>query len=174
MLSNFTPTMVLKATNVGLNIHKMNTGYGPAHPNSEMLFATGFALTRMEEGNEAQKSFNEHDRKVIKAFSARLFNFDTPGVLLTMPKGREIRLVTGLDNRAFKATGNLLIAQTFTDGYNNRVKLSPGVSLVGKELLTHLEDGATKFELMQPLEPLAVIEAVVSLFYADMWQPNSD
>lgn len=174
MLKEFTPSMVLKYVNVGLAISRHCVDYSLANPRAENMFATGYAMTRMQEGGEALNGFNEHDRRVIKAFAARLFNFDTPGVLLTMPKGREIRLVTGLDNRAFKATGNLLIAQTFTDGYNNRVKLSPGVSLVGKELLTHLEDGATKFELMQPLEPLAVIEAVVSLFYADMWQPNSD
>ena len=130
ILGNFTPAMVLDCINFGLKVTRHNVDYGPANPPAESLFATGYALTRIEEGNEAQKAFNEHDRKVIKAFAARLFNFDSPGVLLTMPMGREVRLVTGMDNRAFKATGNLLIAQTFSDGYNNRVKLSPGVSLV--------------------------------------------
>ena len=174
MPDNLNPAMVLDGINAGLAMQRKPTAIGPATPNAQMWFATGSARTTIEAGNEIQKSFTEHDRRVIKAFAARLYNFDSPGAILTMPKGREVRLVSGIGNRAFKATGNLLIAQAFADGYNNRIKLAPGISLVGGELLTHLEDGAIKFQLMEPLEPLVVAEAVISLFYADMWQPKSD
>lgn len=173
MLENFTPDMVLQSINLGLQMHRTVTDLDPA-PSAETLFASGYVSLRIEQGIAAQKGFTEHDRRVIKAFAARLFDFESNGAALTMPLGRELRILAGMDNRALRASGNLLMAQAFAGGYNSRIKIAPGITLVGEKLLTHLEDGDKKFSLLDPLDPVAVTEAAVSLFYADLWQPKSD
>lgn len=173
MLTNLTPEMVFQSINAGMEMQRTLTDLDST-VSAETLFSTGYANLRVEKGIAAQKSFSEHDRRVIKAFAARVFDLESQGALLTMSFGRELRVVAGMGNRALKASGNLLIAQAFAGGYNSRIKIAPGISLAGDELLTHLEDGVNKYSLMTPLEPVAVAEAVISLFYADLWHPKSD
>jgi hypothetical protein len=174
MLSDLTPAQVLEGVNAGLLIKASNPTLAQMSMDAQSLFATGYADLRIKVGAAANKGFSEHDRRIIKAFSARLFAEGAPGALLNMTQGRDVRLIPAIDSRSMRTNANLLIAQIFSSGYNNRIKIAPSISLVGEKHLTHLEDGVSQYPLIEPLDPLAVVEAVVSLFYADLWQTASD
>lgn len=174
MLTNLTTAMVLDGVNAGLGVQASDAELASKAFDAKTLFASGFAKMKIEAGQQAHKRFSEHDRRVLKIFAGRLFEFDSPGALLSLSKGLDIRVVRCMDNRSLKTKNNMLIAQAHADGYNTQIKIAPSLTLVGDELLTHMEDGALKIPLMEPLEPKIVLEAVISLFYADQWEPRAD